>query len=663
MANYYNVRGWKHTGYNYHNRPENRSVLMGAYFTNINNYFTMNGIAVKRDAFEDLTYIDLQGSVKDSSGTQVNAAGSTGTHGPGGPFYHWEEVDYLMLSRTGYPGDGDYVDINGNMNAPWANTRTAFYFVDKTEPLGRNVTRLHLLYDEWLSSGGSDELQIESGFKIRGPITDTEDAAGYNIAPESIGLIEPMEVKDSGYIMQDTTNPDMQLVVSSTELTQYDPADGDIMGGILAEAQNPDDPTEKIRTVFPKIKSVNTQSSIKCNVIKPDGTTALQTQTLKGYALFNLNEGIVQHNLTMLYSAGQLELMDSFKIPAQYIDTAYTDTQNARLQNIQNKAQNIASPVQKDIGTYPRKADYFYGQEVLFSTALGSMNIQPFYELTDDSINVWALCTPNGYPVARFKGIKGHFYEYDQSINGMPWLKQAIVLQGASGSMWNTINNAYSQARTRTAAILQDYANQQKNIDWTTQALAKFASFGLGAAFGGVESGVNNLKGQVAGAGGGDPFSGIASGISGLTNRYIDYNVVQPISMEDIKNQQIQTELGAIQGNFKAPYTDFVPDLNSASFQTNGFGVYVLNTTAKDRTRLKNFFNRYGYSGQYEALTWNKVFVKQKVNYIQTEGAMFTHPHIPQRTINRINEMFNNGVFLWSEKPNQAAFNNNPDRS
>ncbi len=75
MANYYNVRGWKHTGFNYQNRPKNRSVLNGAYFTNSNNYFTLNGIAVKRDAFEDLNYIDLQGSVKDSAGTQMDRLG------------------------------------------------------------------------------------------------------------------------------------------------------------------------------------------------------------------------------------------------------------------------------------------------------------------------------------------------------------------------------------------------------------------------------------------------------------------------------------------------------------------------------------------------------------------------------------------------------------
>ena len=205
MANYYNVTGWKHTGFDYYNRPFSREVLNGEYFTSAHNYFQMNGVAVKRDDTAGLTYIDLQGSVKDERGTQVNPPNATGVLGPGGPWYSWEEVDYIRLVRTGYPGDEDFVDITGYQKDPWNAPKEgklyiAYYFVTGLEARARNVTRIYLALDEWTTMGASDELEIESGFKIRGHITEAEDASGYNLSPEAVSLIEPLETKSVGYV-------------------------------------------------------------------------------------------------------------------------------------------------------------------------------------------------------------------------------------------------------------------------------------------------------------------------------------------------------------------------------------------------------------------------------------------------------------------------------
>ena len=403
-------------------------------------------------------------------------------------------------------------------------------------------------------------------------------------------------------------------------------------------------------------------NTVNCVIIKPDGTSETHIQTITGYGFFDNLSQRVQYNKELLYSAGQLEILDCYLIPNQYVGSVVGTPQFIKLENAY---YNDPSPVQKDIGSYPRKADYLYGQEVLFSTASGQMNVQPFYDLTDDSINTWAVLTPGGSPIARFKGIKNHFYEYDQTVQGIPWIKQTITMEGASGSMWNQINNSFAQQSNARARALNDYNNMNKNIEFGfTEAdhAINLAEQGANIAASGVST--TNLL-----SGGKESVSAVTNiAREGLdtakdTTMFIREVQARHFTEEALEQERQQNNAALAQANFKAPYINFVPDLNSATFQENSFGVYVLNTTAKDRTRLKNYFKRYGYSGQYDELTWNKIFVKQRVNYIQTEGAMFTHPRFPQRTINEINTMFNNGVFLWNEKPNQAAFNNNPDRT
>ena len=201
MANYYNVCAWKRTGFDPLNRPYSRDVLNNEEFLSNALYCQTDGISLGRTTMEGLITLKVPGSVKDIKGTQQNDPNSTGTHGPKGPFYSWEEVDYVRITRTGYPGDDDYVDISGNQRDPWnaphegAKLFIGYYFVTGMEPVARNVTRLYLTMDYWTTCGAADELEIESGFKIAGHITEAEDASSYNLYPSSIGLLEPLDRK------------------------------------------------------------------------------------------------------------------------------------------------------------------------------------------------------------------------------------------------------------------------------------------------------------------------------------------------------------------------------------------------------------------------------------------------------------------------------------
>lgn len=661
MANYYNLTGWKRTGFDVNNRPYNREVLEQDYFRQSGNYFTMQGIVVKRDDMRGVTWIELPGSVKDIIGQQENAPSQTGPFGPGGPFYSWEEVDYIRLVRNGYPGDVDYVDISGNVDDPWAAPHegkklfVGYYFVTGMTPTARSTTIVYLLMDEWLSMGGADELEIESGFKTRGHITESEDAAHFNMVPEPIGISEPLVTISNAYVNNEGNGESYDVAVSAIDLAQYD--DTDTIEGFVAQA------TTGQSIVFPAISAVS-QNTIVQSVVPTVSGDVTRRVIIPDYGFFDVSNNIIKHNMSILYSAGQIELQDSYSVPRQY-GLMVSDGRGA-FTGIQNKVFHHAAPVSPDIGEYPRKADYLYGQVALYSLSTGSVNIQPFSEIEDYGVDVWALLTPSGSPVARFRKIKGRTYEYDCAVPGIPWVKKAIVMQGASGSMWNQISYALnkSEIERQNGAIARSrkFQDRMLNLDQSKIDAREFTDV--------LSTGAAALGKAAAG-----DTAGIASMFPTAVNtdlsrmfaqKELDIRRQAITNARDSENQGFRNRyrdnaVSFSQAEMSSPYVNFVPDLNAAMFQPNGFGVQVVNTTSKDRKRLKDYFKRYGYSGLYKPLTFSEINIKKRVNYIECSGALLRHEYYPMRVTMGAAEILNRGIFLWNEKPNQAAFDDNPD--
>ncbi len=661
MANYYNLTGWKRTGFDVNNRPYNREVLEQDYFRQSGNYFTMQGIIVKRDDMRGVTWIELPGSVKDIIGQQENAPSQTGPFGPGGPFYSWEEIDYIRLVRNGYPGDVDYVDISGNMDDPWNAPHegkklfVGYYFVTGLSPTARNTTIVYLMMDEWLSCGGADELEIESGFKIRGHITESEDASSYNMIPEPIGISEPLITISNAYLNNDISMESYDVVVSAIDLAQYD--DVDTIEGFVAQASTGQS------IVFPAIAAVS-QNTIVQNVVPTTGGDQTRRIIVSDYGFFDVSNNIVKHNMSILYSAGQIELQDSYSVPKQY-GTMVSDGRGA-FTGIQNAVFHHAAPVSPDIGEYPRKADYLYGQAVLYSLSTGTVNIQPFSELEDSGVDVWALLTPSGSPVARFRKVKGHPYEYDCAVAGIPWVKKAVVMQGAAGSMWTQIsyNLNKSEIERQNGAVARKRYTEDRmmNLDqtkidfrgWTDMADA--AGKSVSAATSGGAAGVAQLL----------PWAINTDVARMFAQKELDIRrqaIANARDSENIafRNRYRENAVAYSHGIMSSPYVNFVPDLTAAMFQPNGFGVQIVNTTARDRKRMKDFFRRYGYSGLYKPLTFSEINVKKRVNYIECSGVLLRHEYYPMRVTMGAAEVLTRGIFLWNEKPNQEAFDDNPD--
>ena len=688
MANYYNVTGYKHTYFDTMNRPYSRAVLENSGIETI----YMQGIAVKRNDMRSITYIDLPGSVKDVKGTQQNAPNSIGSHGPNGPFYNWEEVDYLRLTRTGYPGDEDFIDITNNMTDPWNATKTAeqkqlrvgYYFVTSIEPLARNITRLSLLFDAWTSCGASDELIIDTGYKVRGHITDAEDAASYNMTAEGIGNIYPLEVTAEANVSlpKHTADP-YHIICSNVDLTQY--TNEDSITGIVATA------TGGQEIVIPKIASVATPTAVTLST----GLTLSKTTNVNTYGFFRGDDvaGDTYKALTVLYSANVLDINASYLVPQEYVDIGQSDI---RITAIKSKTGTVTNPNAREAMSYPRKADYLYGQEVLMSNASNDMNVQSFSELTDRDIQIWSLPTPNGNPVARFKGIKGHTHDLDQAVNGLPWQNNQVLIEGSAGEFW-TKTAAY---QTKASLLLSGASASMDTANTNSALRGQIVSQTIGSLVG---TGVGMYAGSkagyhLAGVTGADiasqPFfqgtvtpqgyqmsmsngatlsaaGAMGVGATAVLNSYAgklsnDATIQAAASNEaftqmSLTQQQTQNITNTIQSSLQVPLAGFQPDWNNNMLTDNDFKVYTINTGSKDRARLKRFFKRYGYSGLYEPLTYSNINVKQKVNYIQAEGVALRHKYYAKRDLFDIQTMFAAGVFLWNVPVAESAFDNNPD--
>ena len=155
---------------------------------------------------------------------------------------------------------------------------------------------------------------------------------------------------------------------------------------------------------------------------------------------------------------------------------------------------------------------------------------------------------------------------------------------------------------------------------------------------------------------GGSPFNDALS----LTARDVQKSADQ--LRVDAANQAVgQAKVADARATSGQPYVNFVPEPSMSLFTDNGYGLYIVNTSSKDRERLKNYFKRYGYSGQYKKLTFDEINVKKRVNYVECDGVLLSHPHFPLRDTMQTAQLLESGCFFWNEKPNQAAFDDNAD--
>lgn len=663
MANYYNLVGYRQTGFNFYNRPTSREVMAKDEFYSSGNYFQMKGIQVNREDMAGITAIKVAGSVKDMRGEQINPPNETGKIGSNGPWYDWENVDYVRLSRTGYPGDDDYVDISGDMRRPWiTGVQVGFYFVTKVEATARNVTTLYLAYDAWTSLGGTDNLEIIELTKSQGPITDAEDAASFNLAQEPVGLIEPMVTKNFSWINREKidqgTKDDFKFLVSDVDLTYYTEDEAFELLNLKRDGEIVQN------TSLPAVHQNGLVT--KSMAFPPETLNRVSTEIAKGF--FNPQHVRVIHNAELLRSIGVNSFSASYRVPSIYMSE--NESENGRYRVVSGIQNTGPLKIDDNFGSYPRKANYMFKKACIFNSISGEFNSQYIYDLekgdydgsvpTDYRYVIWSIPTPGGAPFCRFGRIKGHVAAYDQAVRGGTWYNEQITIEGASGSLLNSINASFQQQEL-DRQIEQAKVNNRITDERRGIAEERYA---INTA-GNIMNGLGNLAMPWS-------LSQATTVVTGAANFYQDMREMtlnqnaeeyrRQFEAESFRQKQNEINFDLYQKNIEEPFVQFSQQLDAGSYSENIFGYYEIDITDNDKDRLSTYFKKFGYNGLYKKMVdWSELNVKQKVNYFRASSAHIKSNSYPWRYTQQIDQLLIDGCFFWNVKPSASAFDDNPD--
>lgn len=651
MANYYNLRGWKKTGINRMNRPfspEKLNDIMAG-----KEYFQLSSIQVNRSDIYGLTYIDVQGSVKDMGGVQIGNPSQHGSQGPGGPFVDLEELDYACLIRTGYPGDNDFVNI-GNSQDAYNNTavNSAFFFVGTPIPLSRNVTRLPLELDAWTTMMLDPNIEM-GGFKIRGPITDIEDAQSFNLSAEDYTLSEPLYVRDAQPVDVGSTGDYKLFAVSPADLEQYEIDENPTAFLVETEPSS-----RQISTAVPRINR-SYSSDIKINTLDDENTASFQN-----LGFYDPFDSKVQYNLNVLYSLNNTNIIISnYKVPDEWVTTI---KQGGFYRTISNMTKDVLSPVQGSglQNIYPRKATYMFAQMVLVNESSGDIDIQPIYNLPDffenkQRLEGWSIPLPGGCPYMRFKNIKDHPLRFDKAVKGGQWQNQSMIMEGAAGSIISSYNMQYNQqmAKRQIWDNFWDWATGFSNdvAGMTNQV----GQMGLNQNYKALNTNpslsqsIQYNSQQLAGG------SGLISHALSMAGNVIQNDRANDRVQIENKNQVNQYMLSQC----RAPYPETLPGFSSSAYTKNRFFVMLLWPTQKCQIEARYYFNLFGYRNLFKNLNKLTINVKQNVNYCQSLGAWFRSSAIPQRVCDAAADVINKGCWFWNTSVDFTKFANQPDNN
>lgn len=165
--------------------------------------------------------------------------------------------------------------------------------------------------------------------------------------------------------------------------------------------------------------------------------------------------------------------------------------------------------------------------------------------------------------------------------------------------------------------------NQQNQIMWN----------GIGNMFSGFAGGVGSAG--LSKRMGVSPMGAVANGVGDMVNSFADtYFQIQGMMAKQKDLDTMPPQLSRLGNNTAFDYGNDIK------------GLYIIKKeiTSEYRKKLTDYFKMFGY--KLNELKTPNLKSRQHFNYIQTVGANITG-NVPQDDLNRIKEMFNNGVTLW----------------
>ena len=555
---------------------------------------------------------------------------------------------------------------------------TSYYFASPSS-LSRGVTVLALDLDALLTMGGASNLNYISGWQERGHIKKSDDVLFDNLAPEDWKPSQALEATSmQGLNISGTANADINILVSNIALESLGNTDltQEVIEGITNGELDP-------VMYFPKITTTTNPTGF---YIYDFQESQEHNFTLPNTAAYNPDAANIQKGLNKLYSCGQLQLQSSYQIPKEYVSANYgvVAGRYTNLHGIHGEEQLSGIPFEYAISGYtPKNKKVFstFRSYVVVNLGSGDMSIKEPAEIYDGnaapSIILWTDPCSTGKPYARFKYIKGNPLQYADCVRGLQWANNQIVMEGASGAVWNSMQTAFANRQLQTQ---KEYSNFTRQIGMKQVELAlasnKFNAFtsmvgaGGGDSYIGLEGAKDPTRELKQGKAGQITFSlnPLASAVAAAGNMELNkYDIYYQEQLNKasyaLEQRQLdqsinQNNVGLIQSNnVVAPSVSFSPEQNLGLYGYNKFVFYEVRKTDADLKSEDMYYQRYGYNGLHRPLTQQCFKEREYYSYVQAfdvnlKGAQEFGMRVRSKAISQLNA----GVRVWKVLPDASYY-------
>lgn len=633
------------------------------------------------------------------------------------PAMHFERMDVDLKSidiNAHYEDvrDCDYLKLTVQSEEPGAASQDFFYRC-VPHAMAKGVVRMSLELDGLLTLGGAENLTYTSGWQERGHISKAEDTLFGNIVAESWVPSQELECKntfeikpihlsdqikkESGSFEQLTG--DLNVVVSNIDLSDMGDNQDltiDVVEGIVAGSQD-------ASMYFPAIKTTKGTDSTTYIVHDystnpPEHSFYIPNSTLfltsgASAATFGTDILKIKWGLDKLYSCGQLQLQSSYQIPKEYIDKIMvSDTKAGLIKDIKGywDEYNLSTlPFEYAVNGYTvknKKCFATYRTYAITAIASGETITKKASEIyqagaTNPHVCMWADPCSTGKPYARFKYIKGNPMIWQDAVRGTQWQCSQLVMEGASGSAWNTLNTSFANAQIdrnlsqqlfEKGVATTDRAITAANMSIQQNMLADQLGAAAGRAVGKAGEAIFELN-PIKGTGAVMEFmyeESMAQHQSNLLSNETSRlewqgrtdNARYEFAKADAAMAINKNGLDLLKNNtVVAPTVSFTPEQNLGLYGYNYFIAYEIRKTDEDLKSEDMYYQRYGYNGLHRPLTQNCFKVRDHYCYVQAFDINLKSPYNFGMRVNAVAiAQLNNGVRVWRDGlPDEAKYETN----
>ena len=601
--------------------------------------------------------------------------------------------------------DVDYIKIHNNQD------NLDFYYRAIPTALAKGTTRMMLQLDALLTLGGAENLTYLSGWQERGHIAKADDTLFGNVVAENWVPSQPLENVNMAKINTTVSSgaTDMNIVLTAVDLNSIGTTDWDmtVIEGIPSGATDPE-------MYFPALTPPKEwddeapgQNRYDYGVYDfIDG--AYKTFTIPGTAVYRYTDASTYKALRKLYSAGQLQLQASYILPKEYVsresgeDYGVSSGRFYKVNGIHQEVSLSTMPFEYTISGYtPKNKKVFatYRNYVITNLASGDTCIKIPEQIwngsdANPSIRIWSDPCSTGKPYCRFKWIKDNPIQYADCVRGLQWCSRQVVMEGASGSMWNSLNTSFSKQQIERdhASYIQQWNTKKTNLELQSGYLANSSilkgegymidaadmALGVPKAMAGEAMSYVGLGNTDGYPGAGDTMTYAGKYWKKAVAAQQDY-LSTSLSMDKLNTEALQH---AAEKNFErqdyaqainqngadlaknnrvvAPTVMFTPEQNLGLYGYNYFVVYEVRKTKADLISEDQYYQRYGYNGLHRPLVQQCFKERTHYNFVQAfdinlKGLYDMGARVEAAAIAQLN----GGVRVWRELPNVDAYNTN----